>query len=136
MCGLGNGSVVVYSLQGKNLIPKSSATLHSASVAHVCCIEVSRGESLKRSLIVSGGNDEKIIVSELTEEVDREMTETERKGKKQVPSVTQLRSLLEVNHGSKVNWISSHSLQSGSSLCRVYVADQTQYVSVYEIKER
>jgi len=31
VCGLGNGSIAVYSLQGKTLIPKCSAALHSAS---------------------------------------------------------------------------------------------------------
>lgn len=137
VCGLGNGSVAVYGLQGKSLIPKCSAALHSASVAHVCCAELSKGKSSQRSLIISGGNDEKIVVSELREEVDKETTETVRKGKKRVPSETQLRVLLRIDHGSKVNWIGSYSLKdSSSSLCRIYVADQTQYVSVYEVKER
>lgn len=137
VCGLGNGSVAVYGLQGKTLVPKCSVSLHSASVAHVCCTEVQWGEAGRKSLVISGGNDEKIVVSELREEQGQEQPSghgAARRGKNWVSCKTQLKLLLQIDHGSKVNWIASSSDALKDRLCRIYVADMTQCVSVYEVR--
>ena len=138
VCGLGNGSVAVYGLQGKSLVPKCSISLHSASVAHVCCSQMTWGGTEGKPLVISGGNDEKIVVSELREEQGQEQPSghgAARRGKRQVFLKTQLKVLLQIDHRSKVNWIASLDAQE-DRLCRIYVADQTQCVSVYEVKGR
>ena len=99
----------------------------------MCCTGVPWGEAGRKSLVISGGNDEKVVLSELKEEQVQEQPSghgTARRGKNWVSRKTQLKLLLQIDHGSKVNWIASSSDALKDRLCRNYVADMTQCVSV------
>lgn len=123
VCGLGNGSVAVYGLHGKGLQEKSCTSLHSAGVAHVCCAELTDD----KTLVMSGGNDGKIFISELQRE---HLASAMEKCK--------LKSVSRINHRSKVNWLAFQGNASGisesvSHCGRLFVADQTQFISVYDV---
>ena len=127
VCGLGNGSVAVYALNGKGLQEKSSSALHSAGVAHVCCADLSSDD---KTLVFSGGNDGKIFISELKQEHSA--------GADRAADVYKLKSVSRINHRSKVNWLTFQGSVSGScealSGCgRLFVADQTKFISVYDV---
>lgn len=140
-CGLGDGSVSVRTLTGKGLELVCSASLHSSAVSQVRCLESTSGDE-RRSIIVSGGNDSKIVVSELVSKAPPVKKKTHHK-KAKVPAVTMaMQTLARVKHASKVNWmavegcVSAPSSTEGASAARdseyrVYVADQSQLVSVY-----
>jgi hypothetical protein len=100
-CGLGNGEVLVYEFQEKEMTLKSALALHSSMVVCVCCIE--RVE--RRYFVISGANDGKIAVSIMTDQG--------------------LTLLSEKQHPSKINWITVDVAGN------IIVADQTPFVSIY-----
>ena len=143
VCGLGDGNVSVYSaLSSKKLEVICSASLHSASVACVCCVEASKEE--QRRFVVSGGNDGKICISRFRYEKRPVQINSD---KKHYLGVGELDLLATVNHGSKINWIVVHikttdqlqkqattlSLTSSYTLV-IIAADLTSQLIVYEVK--
>lgn len=122
VCGLGNGEVVVYDVRDKGIELKCSSPLHSAMIARVCCVEKVEGE-IKRYYVVSGGNDCKIVISEM---IQKEPLPSRSKKGRPTPAV--LKTIAEIQHCSKVNWLSVNSLGT-----EVSVADQTPFVSVYKL---
>ncbi len=143
VCGLGDGSITVRSLMGKSLELVCSASLHSTAVSQVRCVEADTSGGEKRSLIVSGGNDGKVVISELTSKA----ASTKRGTKKtKTASPMTIKTLARVKHASKVNWIGVQSCGIPSSVTegasaavtdkcyRVYVADQSCFISVYQFE--
>jgi WD40 repeat protein len=141
-CGLGNGSVFVYSaLSPKKLEVICSAPLHSASVAHVCCMEISEQES--KYYIISGGNDGRICISRLEYE-RRAVRQVKKHHSKEHQALGELHLIATIKHGSKINWIvvsnkndkllkPTASLMSSHTLV-IIAADQTRQLTVYEVK--
>lgn len=122
-CGLGNGVVAVYETRGKEITPKCMSSVHSAMVACVCCIErVENGE--KKYYVVSGGNDCKIVLSQLVEKEEKTMSAKKRN----FQSAKSLQSVAEKQHCSKVNWMCVDS--TGNN---IYVVDQTRATTVYNL---
>ena len=145
VCGLGNGSVAAYSLRGGGLTLSLSAPLHSSAVGHVCTAPLdSRGSDV----VVSGGNDSRVVVSELvaTQSKVRESRRTKKGSKckgrrKRVTESSdadvELSQLCRVDHGSKVNWLlvdtDSGARESFADGPTIFVADQSRFVSVYQL---
>ena len=141
VCGLGNGSVSVYSaLSPKKLEAICSASLHSASVAYVCCVETSEQES--RHFIISGGNDGRICVCKF--QYERRPVQVKKHRNKEHQALGELHLIATIKHGSKINWIVVHSkhykslkptttLTSSHTLV-IIAADQTSQLTVYEVK--
>ena len=130
VCGLGNGSVAVYGLNGKGLQEKTSTALHSASVARVCCAELPGSDD--KTFVASGGNDGRIFISELKQEHSASADKATDKYK------TELKVVSRINHRSKVNWLTFQGSAPGSSEVlpecgRLFVADQTKFISVYNV---
>ena len=127
-CGLGDGRVAVYSLKGKGIEPVCLSRLHSTAVSQVCCVPLGEG----KQVIVSGGNDGRVLVSELKEEIvhsGRSAKKTDR-----TKAALELKVVSEINHLSKVNWLDIQPHQeSVSSGYSISVADQTQFVSFYHV---
>lgn len=122
-CGLGNGDILVYEIRAKGLELKCAASLHSSMVVCLCCIEKKIGKE-HRYFIVSGANDCKIILSEIVlsdvpnASISRKCTHGN----------TLLQPVTEIQHCSKINWLSVSS--TGAEL---FVADQTPFFSVYKL---
>ena len=141
VCGLGNGSVSVYSaLSPRKLEVICSAPFHSASVAHVCCVATSEQES--RYYIISGGNDGRICISRLRYE--RQPVQVKKHHNKEHRALGELHLIATVEHGSKINWIVARSksnkllkptatLHTFWSLV-IIAADQTSQLTVYKVK--
>ncbi len=142
VCGLGDGSIAVHTLTGKGLELACSLVVHSAAVSQVRCFEIFTADE-RRPIVVSGGNDCKVIVSEL---VTRVLPSTKRKSHKKAksPASTVLQTLASVTLATKVNWIDVRPCMDapaptgtgGASAvtetgCLVYVADQSRFVSIY-----
>lgn len=107
-CALGNGTVGLYSVKEKKANRYiSSARLHSSGVARVTYLQKNG-----RDLLVSGGNDGRIAVSEVDCK-DRRCT---------------ISAIVSSSHDSKVNWLAV------SKDCHICIADQTDFVSVYQIQ--
>lgn len=140
VCGLGNGSVSVYSaLSPKKLEAICLAPLHSASVAYVCCVETSEQKS---RYIVSGGNDGRICISKF--QYERRPVKVKKHHSKEHQASGELQLIATIKHGSKINWIVVCSknkellkptapLTSSHSLV-VIAADQTHQLTAYEVK--
>lgn len=143
VCGLGDGGVAVYALSGGGLQFSANAAIHSSAVGHVCTATLKKGTDL----IVSGGNDGRVSVSELlvthgdAQEPCREKKAAKGRGRtgstRSSESSSKLKCLCSINHGSKVNWL---LLDTGigtqeANAPTVYVADQTRHVSVYRLRD-
>ena len=118
-CGLGNGMVAVYEIGDKEMTLQCSLVPHSSMVVCVCCIERLENGA-KRYYIVSGGNDCRLVVMQMVEE-------KQHQGAAYPAAVMQLKVVEEVQHASKINWISVDIIGS------VTVADQTSFLSIYKI---
>lgn len=128
VCGLGNGSVAAYAFRKdkKELeLLCVSQWKHSASIAHICC---TGGDGELSNLVISGGNDCKVCVSRFIKE---DVYQGERSAATHADCSFKLVLLNTFSHGSKVNWISVDS--SSKHYLLVCVADQTQFISVYQI---
>lgn len=142
VCGLGNGSIAVYKILGKNITRLACMKkLHD-----ICCSHLQHAQfsSAKGDCVLSGGNDGKVLMFQIVEEECSQNSQkkpaagkasSKGKSKRKLPSdVTTAKPLVDVDvtlslsHGFKVNWITS--ADSG----HVYVADQTKYISVYHIR--
>ena len=145
VCGLGNGSVAVYKILGKNITRLACMRkLHD-----VCCSHLQHAQftSAKGDSLLSGGNDGKVLMFQIIEEEAKESSQNGQrrpaagkaagkgKSKRKLPSDRPVAKphvdidvTLSLPHGAKVNWITS--ADSG----HVYVADQTPYISVYHIR--
>lgn len=145
VCGLGNGSISVYSASSpKQLEAVCSAPLHSAGVACLCCLETpGREPKLTNHLVVSGGNDTKICVSKLTYERKGTYVKKPKKQHARLQLTScELELMVTIRHSSKVNWIAvdrdgtavspAEATKSLSTLM-IVVADQTSFVTVYEV---
>lgn len=143
-CGLGNGSVAVYKIFGKNITRLACMKkLHQVCCSHLQHAQFAAG---KGDCVISGGNDGKVLLFQVTEKqpvhsaakkpTASAKTSSKGKSKRKSPqneasaeSVVDMDVLLSLQHGSKVNWITSHPEQT-----HVYVADQTQNISVYNLQ--
>ena len=106
-CGLGNGAVSLYSLKGKKAAKYvSSSQLHSSSIARVSHLRRNG-----KDFLVSGGNDGRIVVGRIDCK-DRRYAITDH---------------VAASHDSKVNWLAV------SVDCHICIADQTDFVSIYQI---
>ena len=135
ICGLGNGMIAAYGLRsGKEMDLLCMETFHSSSIACVCCIEVPKKEAkLIDQFVISGGNDGKICVVEFRKE---EPSTEKFPAKPSLRSIFQLTLATHWNNSSKINWISVQSPSvieaTEHQVLRVFVADQTSSVSVYD----
>lgn len=141
VCGLGNGSVSVYSaLSPKKLEVICSAPLHSASVACVCSVETS--EQQESRYVISGGNDGRICISRF--QYKRQPTvQTKKCHNKEHQTWGELHLVATIKHGSKLNWIVASSKDSKllkptaslilSHTLVIIAADQTRQLTVYEV---
>lgn len=144
VCGLGNGSVSVYSSSSPKRLEKfCSAPLHTASVGCVCCVQIPRQESLTDNFIVSGGNDGKICVSRLRYEKETACMKTQKKQASRTrQALCEIDLVVTIEHGSKVNWVAIHtkSLKPTKAttllpknMLRIVVADQTSAITAYNV---
>lgn len=137
VCGLGNGSVSVYSsLLPKKLEAVCSAPFHSTSVAFICCVETSNNH-----FIVSGGNDEKICVSRLVYNKKSTLVKPQQKQQSRLGQATgELDLIACIEHQSKINWMAvdttctDDTTKEDAQMLIMFVADQTSAVTVYEVK--
>ena len=150
-CGLGDGSVSVYSaLSSKRLEAICSTSLHSASVAYVRCLETPSEQEARalNHFVVSGGNDGKICISRLRYEQRETQTKAQKKQRNRLQQASgDLDLTLTISHGSKVNWIavcnkskmgetlkpSATVTYTSSPTLMMFVADQTSLVTMYEV---
>lgn len=107
-CALGNGAVGLYSLKEKKAAKyMASSHLHSSSV-----VRVGHVRRNGRDLLVSGSNDGRIVISRV-----------DCKDKRCAIS-----DIASISHDSKINWLTV------SKECCVCIADQTDFVSIYQIQ--
>ena len=146
VCGLGNGAVAVYKIFGKNITRLACMKkLHGVCCSH---LQHARFASAKDDCLLSGGNDGKVLMFQIEEEVKETSQNGQAqkkpaagkvvgkgKSRRKLPSDgssvkpnVDIDVMLSLPHGAKVNWITS--ADSG----HVYVADQTQYISVYQVR--
>ena len=107
-CGLGNGVIVIYELR-KEMKLKCMSSPHTSMVVSICCIEQQKNGKTSY-YIVSGGNDCKIVLSEIVEEEG-----------------TFIKIISQMKHFSKINSISIDHVGN------VIVADQTTFVTAYKL---
>lgn len=145
VCGLGNGSVVVYKILGKNITRLACMRkLHDACCSH---LQHARFSSSNGDCLLSGGNDGKVLMFQVMEEEAKEPLHSSQKkltagkaagkgkSRRKLPSDgTSTKPLVDIDvtlslpHGAKVNWITS------AHCGHVYVADHTPYISVYQLR--
>lgn len=143
VCGLGNGTVAVYKILSKNITRLACMKrLHDVCCSHLQHAQFTSGQG---DCLLSGGNDGKVLMFQITEAKEPSQNSVRKpatmktagkgKSKRKLPSdgsstkpVVDIDVTLSLPHGSKVNWITS--ADSG----HVYVADQTPYISVYQIR--
>ena len=120
VCGLGNGTVCVYSMKGgRDMELMCTSDLHSASISCVCAMEVSKSDSkIVDQFVVSGGDDKRLCVSKLVVE------DGSKAGRKY-----HLELLSQVNHGSKINCLALHR---NCKQFLIFIVDLTCFVSVYK----
>ena len=142
VCGLGNGSIAAYKILSKNITRLACMRkLHDT-----CCSHLEHAQ-FRGDCVLSGGNDGKVLMFQVIEEESKVSSQDNlkrptsikagSKGKggrrKSTPDETSAKPVIDLDvtlclpHGSKVNWITS---ADGG---HVYVADQTQYISVYHV---
>ena len=116
----GNGSIQLIRFEGKKkFVPDECLKKHSSSATQVHFPKFSPSDTL-----VSGGDDCRVILWNLSSAKCNGTSATE-KNAKETSSVCVVH---EVQHGSKINWISSNLLTQN-----IFVSDLTNDISVYSV---
>ena len=114
----GNGSIQLFRFEGKKkFVPDECLKKHSSSATQVHFPKFSPNE-----MLVSGGDDCTVFLWNLSSG-ECNGTLAAEKNAKETSSVCVVH---EVQHGSKINWISSSLLAQN-----IFVADLTNDISVY-----
>lgn len=124
--GLGNGCIALINPNRRGQIDiVSMVTTHSSSVNTLCYInEISHAPFNEKSkqVLVSGGNDTKLIVSTLTSAQPRDRNEQSKKS-----HITGIEGSKVIDHGSKIN-----SCVYRESTGELIVSDLTTNISIYD----
>ncbi len=135
--GLGNGKVVLVNLARRNKLDVLSVvSMHSSSVNTIECailrttpIQEGKDAACKPSdkefeqqVLLSGGNDAKIVMATLTTNSAPGVIAGKRAHKPRITGIEQVRV---IEHGSKINFICS----DGN---KFYIADLTNKITVYD----
>lgn len=156
--GLGNGSVYICHVSGSDINLTSTVQPHSNSVASVVCIsnreepfkldshaksdKPSGDEEIYTDLVISGGNDGKVICSPVVKTTPKAATPSKTtssnkaKGSShKTPPTYKIseKPLMIHEHGSKVNWLTELPDWSPGKHV-VGVADQTSNITLYFIE--
>lgn len=114
----GNGSTQLFRFEGKKkFVPDECLRKHSSSASQVHFPKFSPSD-----MLVSGGDDCRVVLWNLSSGKCNGTSAAETNAK-EASSVCVVH---EVQHGSKINWISSSSLTQN-----IFVADLTNGISVY-----
>lgn len=119
--GLGNGNIQLFRFEGKKkFVPNECLKKHSSSIT-----QVHFARFRPNNLLVSGGDDSRIVAWNLCSSAGSGASGPE-------PNLAANGSAVsvahEINHGSKINWITS-----GSQRESIFVADLTCDISLYHI---
>lgn len=115
---IGNGAIQLFHFEGKKKFTiDEQLKNHSQGVSQVHFPKFD-----PNGILISGGNDSKLVLWNLK---GRQCN-----GHHNVTEKSPCSVLHEVDHGSKVNWVTSGSLTKKL----VFVADQTNNISVYELQ--
>lgn len=121
VCGLGDGSLVVYSLNSpKGLDLACQAHAHRSSIACVCCAVIkNKSDSATTDFVVSAGNDKMLCVHKLVYKTG--------------PNGATIRDLLLVGRICDIHKVNEIGISCGDSLL-IFTADVTGSVSIYSFK--
>ncbi|XP_071951152.1 WD repeat-containing protein 53-like [Antedon mediterranea] len=138
ICGLENGKVQVVKLVGRGKFePLFDLKNHTRGVSKVKILQVGMKE-----MVISGGNDGKVLLWEgnkqntkVQHKKKRVKEEREGKSDQNVPdsvSDSVKSPVAAIEHGSKINHMTSADV-GGKTI--VYVADQSELISLYDISK-
>lgn len=114
----GNGSIQLFRFEGKKkFVPDECLRKHSSSAS-----QVHFAKFRPNDMLVSGGDDCTLVLWNLSSGKCNRTSAAENN----VKEATSVCVAHEVQHGSKINWISSTSLTQN-----IFVADLTNDISVY-----
>lgn len=132
--GLGNGCIALINPNKRGQIEVvSMVTIHSSSINTICCISgrsssEAGSASYDDQLIVSGGNDTKLIISTLIRAPQSPVKHKSSSTKHQPKShITGIERSKVINHGSKIN-----SCVYSETINRLFICDLTTTISVYD----
>jgi len=114
---LGDYSVLIYDIPTRNKLRLFDINAHTNSVAQVIFT------SFAPNLLLSGGNDSKIILWDIAD------NKTLNKKNKQTVITPISRIKMKIAHTSKINWLTTIS----SAIDNVFVADQSNVISIYTV---
>jgi len=114
----GNGSIQLFRFEGKKkFVPDECLKKHSSSASQVHFPKFSPND-----MLVSGGDDCKVVLWNLSSSKCNGTSAAENNAKE----ASSVGVVHEVQHGSKINWISSSLLTEN-----IFVADLTYDISLY-----
>ena len=114
----GNGSIQLFRFEGKKkFVPDECLRKHSSSAS-----QVHFAKFRPNDMLVSGGDDSRLVLWNLNSGKCNGTSAADNN----VKEATSVCVAQEVQHGSKINWISSTSLTQN-----IFVADLTNDISVY-----
>jgi WD40 repeat protein len=135
--GVGDGSIAVHELASQHCVQR--LWVHSRAAGHVEYPTFIADETLRERMLVSSGNDGRVLVTDLTYDGAASVPATsKRKGRKAAvvpkPKETEdatlspaKRILYCIDHGCGPNWFTTTSTYDGS----IIVADPTPTITVY-----
>ena len=130
VCGIGSGGVSVCDVSRKKQLEVLCTTqLHSLAVGSVQCVPK---QDAREWWVVSGGNDTKLVLSQLKKQLEEVMTGAGPGGSTGAEQV-KLEPVHVLSHGSKINWLSAVP-SAVSPETNVVVADQTSNITTFCIQ--
>ncbi|XP_027630835.1 WD repeat-containing protein 53 isoform X2 [Tupaia chinensis] len=142
-CGAEDGKVRIFRVRGVKCEQELGFKGHTLGVSQVCFLPGSY-------LLLTGGNDGKIMLWDVGSEVEKNQRsptkQTHRKKTKRATHTKQdgnasvtdekehgkMSPKLNIEHGEKVNWLLGTTIKGHQN---ILVADQTNCISVYPVKE-
>ncbi|XP_007465930.1 PREDICTED: WD repeat-containing protein 53 [Lipotes vexillifer] len=144
-CGAEDGKIRIFRVMGVKCEQELGFKGHTLGVSHVCFLPESY-------LLLTGGNDGKIMLWDIGSEVEKKqkspIKHTHKKKTKRAAYTKQsgnthasvagedergkILPKLSIEHGEKVNWLLSTKIKGYQN---ILVADQTNCISVYPLKE-
>ena len=149
--GLGDGSITILKVEGKRMIELDRLFRdgHNVAVACVCWpryVFDAKNDVANDRLLISGGSDGFILLWDIginssplakppNEFLDVSSSTSINESRNYFDSLDQPKIIYRINHGKKLNWMTSRTLTETSAL-EIIVADVSNNIAIYTVPRK